>query len=350
MSSRPLDTIVGQDAAVSALRRGIAASDVPQSLLFVGPEGVGKTATALAFVKELLGDVALANRRIDEGQHPDVCRISPDGEFTRIWQLWSRPGHPAGALETLPFSPVAGTRRVYVFEKAETFNEESANSLLKALEEPPPYVQFVLCAPSPASVLPTILSRCRMVRFGPVPSERIVEALIREKSVTEIEARTLAAYAEGSPGKAFRLADAPEIREQRDALLELAARIAEVPPIGAFRLAEELRKLAGPPKSKKSDAETDDGEKSTRGDLGRALDILALWHGDLLRAALHGERASLIHADKKDAVLRAATKYRPEQLAENVETLFTFRRRIARNANAQLATEVLLMKLVPRPS
>ena len=347
MGSKPLDGIVGQPGAVTALRRGLDGADVPQSLLFVGPEGTGKSAAAIAFAKELLGDAPLSNRRIDEGQHPDVVRIVPDGEYTKIWQLWNRPGHPAGALETLPFSPVAGKRRIYLFDKAETLNEESANSLLKALEEPPPYVQFVLCAPSPGSVLPTILSRCRLVTFGPVASEEIVAALIRDRGVAESEARLLAAYAEGSPGKAFRLADAPELRVQRDALLDLAARVAEVPAIGAFRLAEELRKLSTPPKSKKSDGD-DEAEKSTRGDLGRALDILALWHGDLLRASLHGEGASLIHADRRDSVVRAARKYRPEQLAENLETLFAFRRRIARNANAQLATEVLFMKLVPR--
>ena len=76
--------------------------------------------------------------RIAAGEHPDFSRIAPDGEFTRIWQMWTRSGHPPGALETLPFAPVAGRARIYLIEKAETLNDESANSLLKALEEPPP--------------------------------------------------------------------------------------------------------------------------------------------------------------------------------------------------------------------
>lgn len=349
MADSPLNSIIGQAPAIASLRRALEREALPQTLLFVGPEGVGKTATALALLKERLGNDPLTCRRIDEGQHPDISRIAPDGDLTRIWQLWSRPGHPAGALESLRFAPIAGPQRAYLLERAETLNEESANSLLKALEEPPPYVQFILCAPSPASVLETILSRCQVIRFSAVPSEDIARLLVEQKGLSPDEARVLAAYAEGAPGKALRLADAPELRAQRDALLDLAVRLSEVPPIGGLRLAEELRKLATPPKPKKGEEETDAGtDKSARGDLGRALDVLAAWHGDLLAAHLHGESAHLVHSDRAAQIQASAARYRPEQLAENLQTLFQFRRHVARNANQQLLTEVLLMKLAPR--
>jgi DNA polymerase III subunit delta' len=348
MAIDPLSGIVGQEPAVAALRRSLAKDAVPQSLLFVGPDGVGKTATALAFLKVLLGDDPLTARRIDEGQHPDLIRIAPDGELTRIWQLWSRPGHPAGALETLRFAPIAAPRRAYLIERAETLNEESANSLLKALEEPPPYVQFILCAPSPASVLETVLSRCQVIRFSAIPASEIAGALMAQKNLPESEARLLAAYAEGALGKALRLSDSPELRSQRDALLDLAYRLSQVPPIGGLRLAEDLRKLASPPKPKKGEEEEVGPDKSARGDLGRALDVLAAWHGDLLSAALHGESAPLVHQDRRDQVLKAASCYKIEQLAENLQALFQFRRHVARNANQQLLTEVLLMKLAPK--
>src|SRR5262249_42221504 len=159
--------------------------------LFVGPEGVGKTTAAIEFAKAVnckrrtpegdACDTCVNCTRIAANEHPDATRIAPDGEFTRIWQLWSRPGRPTGALETLSFAPVAAPRRFYLFEKAETLNEESANSLLKALEEPPPYVQFVLCAPSPTAVLPTILSRCQILRFRQVPTDVIAQALVERR-------------------------------------------------------------------------------------------------------------------------------------------------------------------------
>ena len=349
--------VIGQEAAVAALLSGVVRDTVPQTYLFAGADGVGKVTTAIAFAQAMNCKKRLPNgdacdtcvncTRIAENAHPDVIRIAPDGEFTRIWQFWSRPGHPPGTLETLSFAPVAARKRFYIIEKAETFNEESANSILKALEEPPPYVQFVLCAPSPNAVLPTILSRSQVLRFGQVPTPAIVQGLQERRGMSESEARTLAAYAEGAPGRAFRLADAPELREQRENLLALAERIAQAPPIGAFKLAEDLRNAAKPPKSKKSDDEGD-GDRTARGDLLRAVDILAVWHHDLLSVALRGPDAPIVHADRRMSLLASATKYKPEHLAENMEALFTFRRYIGRNANAQLATEVLMRRLVPR--
>jgi DNA polymerase-3 subunit delta' len=324
----------------------------------VGAEGTGKTTTAVEFAKAVnckrrtpegdACDSCINCTRIAANEHPDVTRIAPDGEFTRIWQLWSRPGHPPGAMETLSFAPVAAPKRFYIFEKAETLNEESANSLLKALEEPPPYVQFVLCAPSPTAVLPTILSRCQMLRFRQAPTEVIAQTLVERRSLPLTEARVLAAYSQGAPGRAFRLADAPELREQREGLLDLAERIAASPGIAAFKLAEDLRIAAKPGKAKKGEEAEGDSDRTARGDLGRAVDVLAAWHSDLLAVALRGPEAPVVHEDRRASLIAAAAKYRPEQLAENLETLFTFRRHIARNANAQLATEVMMLKLVPK--
>jgi len=357
-----LADIIGQDAAVATIRTALARDAVPQSYLFVGPDGVGKAATALEYARVLEcrqrtqdGDACgvCANcTRIAADQHPDVTRIVPDGEFTRIWQLWSRPGHPPGVLETLPFRPVAGPQRIYLFEKAETMNEESANSLLKALEEPPPYVQFVLCAPSRNAVLPTILSRCQVVRFRQVPTDTIAVWLEKKKGLSPSEARLAAAYAQGAPGRALRLAETPELREQREGLLTLAERIAQSPGIAAFKLAEELRAAAKPPaaKGKKGadSSEESDGDRTARGDITRALDILTAWHDDLLAIALRGPEAPLVHEERRAALVKSAARYRLEQITENVETLFAFRRHLARNANAQLATEVMMLKLVPR--
>jgi DNA polymerase-3 subunit delta' len=188
-----------------------------------------------------------------------------------------------------------------------------------------------------------------MVRFRQVPADVIAAAVVERKGVSLPEARTLAAYSEGGPGRAFRLADAPELREQRAALLDLAEKIARSPGIAAFRLAEELRNAAKPGKAKKGeDSDADAAEKTGRGDLARALDVLAAWHSDLLTVALRGPNAPLIHDDRRAAVAAASSRYRPEQLAENAESLAKFRRYLTRNANAQLATEALMLKLTPK--
>lgn len=353
-----LASVIGQETATTALRTFINSDTVPQSLLFVGAEGVGKTTTAVEFAKTLICKNRLPNgdacescancHRINAGEHPDVKRVAPDGENTRIWQLWSRPGHPPGVLDSLPYAPVAAPKRIIIFERAETFNDESANSLLKALEEPPPYVQFVLCAPAPSAVLPTILSRCQMIRFRQASVDSIAQGLIERRNVDADEARVLAAYSEGAPGKAFRLADAPEIRTQREALLDVAERIAFCPSVAAFRLAEDFRNAAKPGKPKKGE-EDEGGDKTARGDIGRAVDVLCAWYADLLTASVRGADAPLVHAGRRTAVVRAAKQYgSPAQIGDALETLFLFRRHLARNANSQLATEVMMAKIVPK--
>jgi DNA polymerase-3 subunit delta' len=357
--------IIGQESAIASLRAALRAAALPQAYLFLGPEGVGKATTALELAKAVSclrrtvggnGDDGACDDcancgRIAADQHPDVKRVVPDGEQTKIWQLWTRPGHPPGALEDLSFAPVAAPRRFYLLERAETLNDESANSLLKALEEPPPYAHFVLCAPSQTAVLPTILSRCQVVRFRPAPTDAIVHALTQRRGLSLGDARTLAFYAQGAPGRAFRLADAPELRTQRDALLDLAARIAHSPPIAAFRLAEELR-TAAKTKVKKGEgggaAGDDEADRTARGDLVRAVDVLCAWFSDLLGVALRGENAPVVHEDRRDSLARAAARYAPDQITDNLETLLAFRRHLERNANAQLATEVLMLKLIPR--
>lgn len=350
-------SIIGQEAASAALRAALARDAVPQAYLFLGPESVGKAAAALELAKAVnckrrapgetdACDACVNCTRIGGDQHPDVKRIVPDGEFTRIWQLWTRSGHPPGALEDLPFAPVAAPRRFYLIERAETLNEESANSLLKALEEPPSYVHFVLCAPAQTAVLPTIYSRCQVVRFRAVAAETIAAALTARRDLPPDEARLLAFYAQGAPGRALRFADTPELRQQRESLLDLAARIADSPTIAAFRLAEDLRQAAKTRAKKGEDGE--DADRTARGDLIRAVDVLAAWYSDLLSVALRGPDAPVVHADRRTALTEGARRYDSAQIARNLETLMTFRRHIERNANAQLATEVLLFRLVPR--
>ncbi len=132
-----------------------------------------------------------------------------------------------GLCHELGLKPFSASRRIAVIDDAHLLNEESANCLLKTLEEPPPEAMIVLISIAEDQMLSTIRSRCQTIRFRPLTSAQIAEILIREGSVSDAaEAQRIAAQSQGSMRGARAMA-APETRQLQHDLL---ARLAEPAP------------------------------------------------------------------------------------------------------------------------
>ena len=121
------------------------------------------------------------------------------------------------------FRPFEGKARVFLIEDADKLNDSSANALLKVLEEPPHTSHIILMTSRPAMLLPTILSRCQMVRFAPVTAEEIEDYLIKNKLASPSEARVRARVARGSLGRAIEQ-DFDEFCSQRKRCCECLRR------------------------------------------------------------------------------------------------------------------------------
>src|SRR5579871_1332994 len=186
-------SLFNQEAAIGALRRALESECLPGAYLFIGPAGVGKgtlartlaqAAACMNPVRDPFDSCGVCEscRRAEAGTQPEILTFAPAGEQTQIWQFWVREGRPgSGALShTLAYAPTLGKRRVYLIERADTLTESAANSLLKVLEEPPPYALFILCAPHAARVLPTIVSRSQMVRLVALPAAELT-AYLRDR-------------------------------------------------------------------------------------------------------------------------------------------------------------------------
>jgi DNA polymerase-3 subunit delta' len=138
-------------------------------MLFAGVAGIGKL-TLAQFIAKASNCVQLQNdfcnscpscQRISENAHPDVKSVAPDGQFIKIDQMRS-------VSREVFFKPFEGRRRVFIIDEAEKFRDESANSILKTLEEPPDTSILILVTSRPNDLLPTIRSRCQMYRFAPL--------------------------------------------------------------------------------------------------------------------------------------------------------------------------------------
>jgi DNA polymerase-3 subunit delta' len=249
---------LGNERIVSALQGALRAGRVPHALLFTGASGVGKYTLARMFAQAatcerltddfcgecptcqrvaLLADPALLIEQglAERGEsadaamvermplilqtHPDVWALVPDP--VRLKTPVARPMLRVGQIRAVQraayFQPM-GRRRVFILDGADTMRWDVANVFLKILEEPPPSATLILTAPSPYSLLPTIVSRCMHFHFAPLP-QADVERILKEKTDRKGAEITLAAQlAEGSPGLAMEMDVAASAQRRQDAL------------------------------------------------------------------------------------------------------------------------------------
>jgi DNA polymerase-3 subunit delta' len=356
----PLSDILGQDSAVTILRNALESGRLAGSYLFVGPNGVGKATTALRFAATLCGAKSESDpmyRRVVESVHPDVRIVRPTGKSNTIHvgQLWPRGEnreHPSdqAMLRDLHFEPMAGLKRVFIIDGAEGLrggNEAAGNSVLKTLEEPPPYAHFILTAESASALMPTIISRCQVVRFGLSPADEIETALVTRFNVDAERAHFLSVYCEGRLGYAVVLSRSAQLLAARDELLDLAERSLKAKPIQAFKLAEELRKLAPKLKPDVDGTDSDDKETGSRDATLRALEMLAFYYRDLAAVSAAGvESAGIVNIDRRDRLAQLAAGRSVESVVEQLEKILGIRTAIERNAHGQLALEVLFTQLL----
>jgi len=230
--------IQGHDDVVEQFRRAIARRRLASSFLFAGPSGIGKRTFALKLAQAMLCQARPEEQlepcgtcpsctQAAAGTHPDLDVVGKpdDKSFIPLELLVGDREHRRreGLCHNIAMKPFFGGRKIAVIDDADYLNAEGANSLLKTLEEPPPRSVLILIGTSPAKQLPTIRSRCQLIRFQPLSAE-IVEQLLLSQGLADdpTQARRLARYSEGSIQRAVELAD-PELWSFRNALLERLA-------------------------------------------------------------------------------------------------------------------------------
>jgi DNA polymerase-3 subunit delta' len=319
----PFSEVLGQELAVSVLRRSIAMNRVSHAYLFSGIEGCGKKKTALAFVQavfcgrdEACG-VCSSCRKIASGQHPDLHLLEPDGAFIKIDQVRE-------LQKELSYRPFEAPKKACIIDGADKFNLASGNALLKTLEEPPGNALMILIATERSTVLQTILSRCQALTFQPLPAALVEERLVREQFPAEA-ARVAATLCGGSLRRGIEIAT--------DGVLEGRVKFLE------RVLALELKDIA------KLFAAAEEFAADKEG-LPGLLELLLSFLRDVL--IYRSTPEALANADLTQLVEREASRCREGRVMELIEQLATMRRMLARNVNARLALEVFFMKLATR--
>ena len=366
-----LGDIIGQDGALARIQRGLSSARVPQALLFVGPDGVGRRTAAVALAKtvlcrkprrrgnagrlaELPADFSLRSacggcascRALEAGTHADFHLVYKElARYHEDPKVRDRVMQELGidVIRDFLIAPAgrrsaAGTGKVFVVLEAELMSAEAQNSLLKTLEEPPPGVTIILISETAEELLPTTLSRCWMVNFAPLP-----QAFVRERlaaaGVGKAEAEYWAAYTEGALGQALRLAEQGMYKVKRDLLaavsaeggegMDLAGRLEKAAERLAAQLAAEVKQQEGAELSRLL---------ATRRAAAVILGLLAGFFRDALTVATGADRP-LVNADQAVCVRSLAGRFGTARLAGVIEQLSEYEGLLWRNVNPPLVWE-----------
>ncbi|MDR9501043.1 MAG: DNA polymerase III subunit delta' [Desulfurivibrionaceae bacterium] len=325
----PLSAVMGQTRAKNLLTSSSAKDKMSHAYLFKGPSGVGKKMLARAFAafincrapqqREACGSCPSC-KKFNSGNHPDLHIIEPQGVGIKIDQI-------RRLQKDLTYPPFeARTRVVILPDIHDTMRRpEVANSLLKTLEEPPPHTLLILTGDEAGSILPTILSRCQIVAFSPLTYREVAGLLAPE--VEPRQALTLAAVAEGSPGRALLLHQTG-LLELRQGMIATLTRLDPDSP-DAVGLVYGLAAQAAELKEK----------------LHELLDLLATWLRDLTLLGLE-QQGQLINHDLADLLQEGRRAWRPEGLLAALDHIRQARRQLLRNCNRTLVCEVLFFALL----
>ena len=341
------DHLVGNQRVKDILRRMLAMGRIPGALLFVGEDGVGKKLFALELAKALncrepkdaeacdhcsscirlkqskFPDYADADdnkKRLIWSEHPDVALARPYNRILRI-------GPMREIEQEANYRPFEGRARFFIIEEANRLNDASSNALLKTLEEPPATSHLVMITSRPAQLLPTIRSRCQMVRFAPLAPSEIEAHLLKGEEVSQADARLLSTVARGSIGRALST-NLESYRQQREAMLDV---------VGALTLTNDRARLL------RASEEMNDAKR--KDEYEPRLDVLATLIHDVWVLSLGAPPEQTLNQDLRAQLSKIVSNLDSRRPARWLAQIEQHRRGLDVNINRKIATDALFLTM-----
>ena len=320
--------IIGQEHIKEHLLHAIEQNKVSHAYMIQGELGAGKEFIAKAFAQilqcEEKGKEPCENcrscKQIQNKNHPDV-----------IWVTHEKPntiGVDDIRLQInrdVEIKPYYGPRKIYIIPECEKMTVQAQNALLKTLEEPPVYALILLLTTNAEVMLPTILSRCVVLRMRPVEDKKIEEYLMKQLQIPDYKARVCAAFARGNMGKAKALAESEDfeyIKEEAVSLLkyindmEISEIVAAIKKINDYKF-----------------------------DINNYLDIIMVWFRDILLFKATQDANTLIFHEEIGPIKKIADRSSYEGIENILEALEKSQHRLNANVNFELTMELLFLTI-----
>ncbi|MEN3189976.1 MAG: DNA polymerase III subunit delta' C-terminal domain-containing protein [Atribacterota bacterium] len=323
--------IIGQEKAINILLKSLKEEKIFPSYIFMGDDGVGKKSTAVEFAKainclNLSSDFEVCEscsscNKINKLCSPDLKIIEPIKGSIRIEQIRE-------LRREVNLKPFENRKKIYIIDQAEEMTLEASNCLLKTIEEPPDYAIIILICTNLDSILPTIVSRCQLIKFRLIDYLKIMETVLLNKiNLEKGKAELISKLAQGSIGKALKLVSDKEYFNRREKILNYLTLI--LPGKYNSNLITNMEKIL-----------TDMNKTE------ETLDIILFWYRDILLVKELRIQKYILNVDKLKIIKEKSKVYSREMLIDILDYIEQIQEFMKKNINKRLILERLYLKMV----
>ena len=306
------DHIIGHEKIIESFKNAIGNKHIAHSYIFEGPKSIGKKTTASALAKALLGEAT------DIDNQPDFVLIDSDDNTIKKEQIEE-------LQKDIKVRPFKGEKKVYVICDAEKMTRSAQNSFLKTLEEPPEYATIILTSVNKFKLLPTIVSRCQLITFNYVSSEKIEKLLINKYKITSENAKFISNFSSGIVGRAISLSKDEEFKELRDKTIEAIDTTITGPREKIFTTSEFFEK--------------------NKDDIEEILDLMLFYFRDLAVYSEIRNDKYIINKDMMDKIKNHYNKLEKNSLHDIIEIILDTKTNINLKVNFSLNIEIMLLEI-----
>ncbi len=317
-----------QPIVLKMFKNSMMKNRLAHAYLFEGMKGTGKRDASFLLAKSVFCqspkqgyipcETCVNCKRINNGNHPDVHLVEPDGLSIKKAQIQS-------LQEEFSKTGVESKKKLYMIVHADRMTVNAANSLLKFLEEPHPETIAILMTEQAQQILPTILSRCQTISFQSLSAEKMIEKLISHN--VEPQIAPLIAQLTNNIDEAIEYSQNDWFVQAQKIVLKLYEVLKKSPLEAMVSLQDDWFKHF---------------KEKEQIDLG--LDLLLLIFKDLLYIQL-GKEEQVVYLNEKDRLEQFALQSTSRMISEQMTAVLEAKRKLHANMNPQLLMEQLVLKL-----
>lgn len=320
--------VVGHKDIINYIRNAVTENKVSHAYILNGERGSGKKMLANLFATTLLCEeqgpdpcnACHSCHQAESGNHPDIIRVTHEKPNTISVDDIRRQVN-----EDIQIKPYQGPYKIYIIAEADLMTVQAQNALLKTIEEPPAYAVIFLLTENAEALLPTITSRCVMLKLRNIKDTLIRKYLMETMYVPDYKADMCTAFAQGNMGRAIMLASSDHFNEIREEAVQLLKYINEM---DISEVTKAIKKIG-----------------TYKLEINDYLDIIMIWYRDVLLYKATKDMDKVVFKDQISYIQERAKKSSYEGIELILESLEKAKTRLKANVNFDLVMELLLLTI-----